>query len=197
MGYWSDWYDKNAGKESCLVSAEFVLRALDKIPTSMPPTAHSHTKSEITDFPASMAPTVHTHTVSDITDLYNKIYPVGSIYISVNNTNPGTYLTGTIWAVWGSGRVPVGVDTGQTEFNTVEKTGGEKNHTLTVNEMPSHSHSIQKYSGNNSCSTGSGAAHGYWENRQDSTISSNLTGGGAGHNNLQPYITCYMFKRTS
>jgi len=53
------------------------------------------------------------------------VYPVGSIYISVNNTNPSTFIGGT-WVAWGSGKVPVGVDTGQTEFNSVEKIGGAK-----------------------------------------------------------------------
>jgi hypothetical protein len=66
----------------------------------------------------------------------DKIYPVGSIYMSVNNTNPGIYLTGTTWSAWGNGRVPVGVDTNQAEFNSVEKTGGEKTHILSTAELP-------------------------------------------------------------
>lgn len=52
------------------------------------------------------------------------------------------------WVAWGAGRVPVGVDTAQTEFNTVEKTGGEKTHTLATNEMPRHNHMLgQMYDG--------------------------------------------------
>lgn len=61
----------------------------------------------------------------DALDLYN-VWPVGSIYISVNNTNPSTYFGGT-WEAFGTGRCLVGVDTSQSEFNTVMKTGGEKN----------------------------------------------------------------------
>lgn len=53
------------------------------------------------------------------------VYPVGSIYMSVNNTNPGTLFGGT-WVAWGSGQVPVGVKTTDTDFATVEKTGGNK-----------------------------------------------------------------------
>ena len=53
------------------------------------------------------------------------VYPVGSIYMSVNNTNPGTLFGGT-WVAWGSGQVPVGVKTTDTDFATVEKTGGAK-----------------------------------------------------------------------
>ena len=67
------------------------------------------------------------------------IYPVGSIKMTAENTNPSTYLGGT-WVAWGAGKVPVGVDTTDTDFATVEKTGGEKEHILTTNEMPSHEH---------------------------------------------------------
>lgn len=67
------------------------------------------------------------------------IYPVGSIKMTADNTNPSTYLGGT-WVAWGAGKVPVGVDTTDTDFATVEKTGGEKEHILTTNEMPSHEH---------------------------------------------------------
>lgn len=52
-------------------------------------------------------------------------HPIGSIEINISGTNPSTYLGGT-WIAWGTGKVPVGVDTTQTEFNSVEKTGGSK-----------------------------------------------------------------------
>ena len=89
-------------------------------------------------------------------------YPVGNILISTNNTNPSSYIGGT-WETYGSGRTLVGVDTNQSEFNTVNKTGGSKSfnnnhshtvashthtinshdhttqaHTLTINEIPAH-----------------------------------------------------------
>ena len=91
------------------------------------------------------------------------------------------------------GRVPVGYDSTQTEFNSTGKTGGEKTHTLTVSEMPSHSHTFHAnlvYSG--SGSDGSGLKQGS-DSRPSSTIDS--TGGGNAHNNLQPYIvTRYIIK---
>lgn len=68
-------------------------------------------------------------------------YPIGAIYLSIDSTNP-TKLFGGTWEQIAQGRTLVGVDTSQTEFNTVKKTGGEKTHTLTINEMPSHSHTI-------------------------------------------------------
>lgn len=78
------------------------------------------------------------HLAQEILDI---IYPVGSIYMSVNSTNPQNLFGGT-WVAWGTGRVPVGIDTSQTEFNAVEKTGGEKTHKLKVSEMPSHDHGL-------------------------------------------------------
>lgn len=68
--------------------------------------------------------------------------PVGHIRMETTNTNPATYLGFGTWVLWGSGRVPVGIDTTQTEFNTVEKTGGEKTHTLTLAQIPSHTHTF-------------------------------------------------------
>lgn len=130
------------------------------------------------------------------TGLLDYIYPVGSIYMSVNSNNPGMVFGGS-WVPWGTGRVPVGVDTGDGSFNTVEKTGGEKTHKLTTNEMPSHGHQTNITLGNRTQS-GSGiwaAAPG----EVDSTWVGYAggVGGSAAHNNLQPYITCYMWKRTA
>lgn len=126
-------------------------------------------------------------------------YPVGSIYMSVNSTNPGTLFGGT-WVRWGSGKVPVGVDTDDSSFNTVEKTGGEKTHKLSEAEMPMHNHfpsGKNTYIGRNfSMNT---AANGLavsviesWE-----AVTAQSKGSGSAHNNLQPYITCYMWKRTA
>lgn len=120
------------------------------------------------------------------------VYPIGSIYMSVKNVNPSTFIGGT-WSAWGSGRVPVGVNSSDTDFATVEKTGGEKTHKLTINEMPSHDH---KVGGLPSRETGTewAGASGVSAVRSATTTK---TGGGAAHNNLPPYITCYMFKRTA
>jgi len=116
--------------------------------------------------------------------------------MSVSSTNPGTTFGVGTWTAWGAGRVPVGVDTGDTSFDTVEETGGAKTHTLTTAEMPEHKHDILAKVvdavgvGVISTVTQSGTT--------DLTLESSmsLTGGDEAHNNLQPYITCYMWKRT-
>jgi len=129
------------------------------------------------------------------THIIDLVYPVGSIYISVNPTNPGTIFGGT-WAAWGAGRVPVGVDAGQTEFNTVEKTGGAKTHTLTIAEMPAHTHGLNKKLGGSYVSNNSDVARGD-ETPSDSAGQTDSRGGGDPHNNLQPYITAHFWKRTA
>ena len=135
--------------------------------------------------------------VADIiwSQMIDKIYPVGSIFMSATLSTAaavGNALGGT-WTAWGVGRVPVSVDTSQTEFNTTEKTGGEKTHTLTVSEIPAHNHGGYY--------TGSSTQHkGYdWYGTSGSDMAYDAisTGGSGAHNNLQPYITCYMYKRTA
>ena len=120
--------------------------------------------------------------------------PVGHIRMETTNINPATYLGFGTWVLWGSGRVPVGVDRSDTNFNTVEKTGGEKTHTLTVNENAKHDHLLNLKSVQVASGSGSWVAQ-YAETGQN--ISSMQSAGGQAHNNLQPYITCYMWKRVS
>ena len=160
-----------------------------------------------------------------ISSIAGSMYPVGSIYMSVTNTNPSAYFGGT-WAAWGTGRVPVGVDASDTHFSTVEKTGGASTVTLSSSQMPAHTHAkgtlaadsggahkhklnLSKttwgassgnkvvvdstdYTAMDNKNTASGGAH-------EHTISGATasTGGGNAHSNLQPYITCYMWKRIS
>lgn len=123
------------------------------------------------------------------------LYPVGSIYMSatMSTVDEVQATFGGTWEAWGSGKVPVGVDPEDTDFDTVEETGGEKTHTLTIEEMPSHSHGgIKRVSSETSGDQQEGINMGrYYGN--NSWVSN--TGGGQAHNNLQPYITCYMFKR--
>jgi phage minor structural protein len=132
---------------------------------------------------------------------FNLIYPVGSIYMSVNPTNPSELFPQTAWMEWGKGRVPVGVDTSQTEFNKAEKTGGSKTVTLTVDQMPRHTHNVPKpewYGVTSEPDTGFGLLRTKNPNKDGSDgFVSASAGGGKAHSNLQPYITCYMWVRTA
>lgn len=130
-----------------------------------------------------------------ISDVLNLVYPIGSIYMSVNNVNPTSFLGGT-WESWGSGKVPVGVDVSDANFDTVEKTGGEKTHSLTVSEIPSHEHTSNGIPVTKTEGGYVAMRSGTFSNFSTDIISeTNTTGGSFAHNNLQPYITCYMWKR--
>ena len=132
--------------------------------------------------------------VTDLTkQLFLLMHRVGDIIFSTSDENPSTIYGGT-WVAWGKGKVPVGVDTSDSDFNTVEKTGGEKEHTLTVDEMPSHKHDFGQQFATTSNLSG---AYGYYMIAGTQTDVIKNTGGNQPHNNLQPYITCYMWKRTA
>lgn len=129
------------------------------------------------------------------------VYPVGSIYINATvATNPATLLGVGTWVAYGEGRVPVGKASSGT-FDTLNATGGAETHTLTTSEIPAHSHKVaggeyatgsydygDNFTANNLTSVSSARAY------QADTSS---VGGGTAHNNLQPYIVVYMWKRTA
>ena len=131
--------------------------------------------------------------------LLDAIYPVGSIYMSVNSTNPGTLFGGT-WVAWSVGRVPVGINPNDADFNSSQKTGGAKTITLTQNHLPPHTHGYtfleENLSGGTAASgSGTGVVTGGSASTRSGTTGS--TGGGQYFTNLQPYIVCYMWKRTA
>ena len=123
----------------------------------------------------------------------NAYYKVGDLFLTTNSENPSLRFGGT-WELYGKGKVLVCVDPDDSDFSAVKKTGGEKEHTLTIDEMPSHNHSV-KYASND---TGFGDNYftaGKKGNYNTSNVPINYTGGGKSHNNLQPYITCYIWIR--
>ncbi len=83
------------------------------------------------------------------TDTKNEMYPIGSIYISTKETSPSDFIGGT-WERYGKGKTLIGLDESQTEFDTVNETGGQKNITLKVSQLPSHNHSIPILTGTTS-----------------------------------------------
>ena len=123
------------------------------------------------------------------------IYPVGSIYINAGvATNPGTLLGFGTWTAFGTGRTIVGVDSSDTDFDAVRETGGSKTHTLTVDEIPSHTHSITVY---NESGSPDGDVGGDSSSTSLGTVNTAATGGGSAHTIVQPYITAYMWRRTA
>jgi hypothetical protein len=136
-------------------------------------------------------------------EILNTIYPVGSIFTTVtayaNSAAVVAAIGGTTWVSFGAGKVLVGVDTGDSDFDTVEETGGAKtdSHTLTISEMPSHNHSLSPSL--NSGSSTDGNPNIVSGGNSGSAVSISSTGGGNAHTHdiVQPYITVYMWKRTA
>ncbi|RGQ86998.1 hypothetical protein DWY77_00075 [Megamonas rupellensis] len=154
-------------------------------------------------------------------DTMKKIYPVGSIYMSTVSTNPATLFGFGTWEAMPAGRVLLaqGKSSWGTTYNA-GSTGGEATHQLTVGEIPSHNHtgSINTAGEHTHSLTlkalwgdGNGSGNGWAGDTRDGgsrtntfstvgnhthTVTINSTGSGQPHNNLQPYISVYMWKRT-
>ena len=129
-----------------------------------------------------------------IPSLINLIYPVGCIYTSTVSTNPGTLFGTGTWQAFGTGRCLVGVNASDADFNTPEKTGGAKTHTLTIAEMPNHNHITPL---NTNFGDSGQPAMESGKTYSPTNYPSTYVGGGLAHNNLQPYITVYFWKRTA
>lgn len=172
--------------------------------------AHTHTLSEITDagdLAAEDFPGGTNFLRADGTwaaggggisldDVFDLFYPVGRIVEFAANVDPNTAFARGTWVLHGVGRVTVCIDTGQTEFDTVDETGGTKTHTLTTAEMPSHTHTQRVMS------AASGGLSGVVRDTSSNNVvddaqQTGATGGGGSHNNLQPYIVTYRWERTA
>jgi len=118
--------------------------------------------------------------------------PIGYIYMSVLSTDPAILFGGGTWVRIGQGRVLVGQDPAQTEFDTAEETGGEKTHTITVAELPPHTHTLERKTAQG---TSTGVTRGSAAVQADGTTAT--AGNGVAMNNLQPYLVVYIWKRVS
>lgn len=124
-------------------------------------------------------------------NLVDLVYPVGSYYWSSNSTSPSTLFGGTWTQVKDRFVLAAG------DSYSVNATGGEKTHTLTVNEMPGHSHEVwMEFRGG-----AEGLAFNSWIVRGGggtlSTVVSDSRGGGQAHNNMPPYIVAFCWRRTA
>lgn len=150
-----------------------------------------------TSFDLSTKNDVTNEVTKQVNSLINKIYHVGRIIETLDpDFNPNTIIGK--WEPFGSGRVTVGVDVNNPIMNEAGKTFGENEHTLTVNEMPSHSHA-QFVTAKPSPTTGvrvdynEDGASGAFEQG----INTGNTGGGQPHNNMQASVSVYRWIRIS
>lgn len=131
-----------------------------------------------------------------ISDLLNMFYPVGSVYETMDSSFDPNKKWGGTWERI-KGRVLVGVDENDSDFNTAEKTGGEKTHTLVVSELPQHTHANYAKRTNITINNSGNTHVTCHSSNSGATVGNNIgsTGEGVAHNNLQPYITCFIWKR--
>lgn len=119
-------------------------------------------------------------------DYWKTLYPIGHIYISLSETNPGTIFGGE-WE-----QLEDMFLLGASSSYAAGSTGGEAEHTLTVGEMPSHRHgNVRPYSVVES-GTGSTATS---SDSRNSVYFTDYEGGNLAHNNMPPYLAVYMWKR--
>lgn len=170
----------------------------------------------------------------------NNMYPVGSIYLTVDALFDPSHFFGGTWVQWGQGRMPISVNTADADFNSAEKTGGAKTVALSTSHLPVHKHTINNSTSHTHAPGGLANYFMAIDNQKAgryglqrlalvnggySTFSSNTqgqggddsgliyrgattasgvhthdsanVGSGTAHSNMPPYITCYMWKRTS
>lgn len=184
-----------------------------------------------TDLKIPTQQSVKAYVDAAITATKAALYPIGSIYANYSNSaNPATLLGFGTWTAM-PGRVLVGIDSTQTEFDTINEEGGAKTHTLTITELPSHnhggitptgegrhSHSVNNSVNGDAAGHGGSGGQGGWgySNFGNNNISRFYADSGTGygrdpahqhsipsqgdggaHNNLQPYVVVYMWRRTA
>jgi len=166
---------------------------------------------------ASGTNTSQVATTAFVTTAIDAIYPVGAIFMTATTYADSAAVVsaigGTTWVAFGAGKMPIGVDSTDTDFDTVEETGGTKTHTLTESEMPSHQHFIVDngavaesgdITASNTVSeiaSQSGSTYQSYVMRPgtgDAEVGlSSVTGGDTAHSIMNPYIAVYMWKRTA
>lgn len=151
---------------------------------------------EFKNYPNTDTPINNDNLNFNFKEVMNLIYPVNSVVIKSDTEDYSDWL-GFRWEKTLAGKVPVGIDSTDSDFNEIGKTGGEKKHTLVSAEMPSHNHGILWGS-----SAGDNYARAISSNVNDTV--SQITydtvknaGGNQPHNNLQPYAVVAFWKRVA
>ena len=133
--------------------------------------------------------------------VFDMVYPVGSIYMQMGTSaNPVVLMGFGTWVRYGEGKVLVSQSGSDTEFDTLNETGGSKTHTLTVDELPAHTHTHTVQTGRSYSSSIGGPPIVQGSNNvliYEQAVTTSSTGSGQAHNNIQPYIVVYMWRRTA
>lgn len=130
--------------------------------------------------------------VIDINELYNSLFPIGYIYLSVSDVDPSTLFGGTWERIKDNFLLCAG------DTYAAGATGGEASHKLTIAEMPSHTHQLLYYNSNGTQGFGYNYQNkGIWSENVSSSSGVNNAGGDTAHNNMPPYLAVNVWKRTA
>ena len=156
-----------------------------------------------------VATTAFVETATSKANIADVVYPVGAVFTTVtayaNSAAVVTAIGGTTWVAFGAGKVLVGLDASDTDFDTAGSStgsagsGGTKTHTLTTAEIPSHNHDNGNYKylmETDGTLTVKDTDSSAGEVKLTTKGEIQAAGGGGAHNNVQPYITVYFWKRT-
>ena len=142
---------------------------------------------EFKDLPDTTTPINAKNLNNNFKEILNEIYPINRVVIFYDNKDHSNYC-GFTWERTMVGKVPVGIDSNDSDFNSIGKTGGEKTHTLRREEMaPTVWHSSSQIDG----------IKKFFSNGETFGISTQGTDLGQPHNNLQPYQVVAYWKRIS
>ena len=186
---------QNTNKES----VEIILR--QGTATTGTPAKPSHVENDVVAgaLTTEMVLAYVTVTSTAITNVENVVYasvrnpfPVGAIYMSVNGRISPDEIFGGTWERIG-GRFLIGADS----TYQAGAIGGEAAHTLTANEMPSHTHNVTVDGQNPGAFQLQTGSSQQVINLGQKQYTSTSVGGGAAHNNMPPYLVVYMWKRTA
>jgi hypothetical protein len=198
-------------KWSRKINSEIVLVTAKSTDTFTITRAQKSTTAKAFEYGDLLAIGIYKEDLDDLkTDVMQALMPVGFVVTLGVSTNPGTlYGFGTWTAI--TGKVVVGISGSDTEFDTLNETGGAKTHTLSTTEMPVHTHDFRYIAGGsgggindtynipyNPSSNGSSFTQSGQPPTSGQTRNGVLNAGSGGaHNNLQPYIVKYVWERTA
>lgn len=152
---------------------------------------------EFENYPSTDTAINATNLNYNFNEILNLVYPIGRGFIDFTDTDYSNWL-GFSWERELLGLTPIGYNPNDEDFNEIGKTMGEKKHTLTINELPSHTHNVNLSAGTDTGISRLITSDWSWDtkNQQNSGLI-NSSGGGQAHNNIQPSQVVAYWKRVA
>ena len=141
------------------------------------------------DYPDTSTPL----TAEYLNAFLDSLFPIGKVVMFDDDLDHSNYM-GFTWVRTAIGRMPIGLNSNDSDFDEAGKTGGEKTHILTVNEMPKHRHTLDRSGAWGTASSHTGKISEMGETTFDSLVT-DYKGNNEPHNNMPPYQVFAFWKR--